>query len=571
MFIFLAFYNQLSGQSFLNHLSLDVKNKIIYYLEAQNQQGSLDDFLNFCDEVITKDSYSIHDKIGIIAYEFITRKKITQVHRFIRLFPISVQEKNKENNNKKLTTPMEYREEIIPIRLYYGNPHYLLIHLKRMKDIIDMYDKLCISNKIEETPFSDAQLQFYIAITNCEINLQKDDLNLLEENKIRRAVANAVTNLFDKYKSRTDEKIKILGYESLLEATYLLIELALKPISESSYDEKISLYRSTIEQFLDRALNENNLPPTKELLDKFTLLDECLKFDEQNSLVGFCLFFSKSHKKDGNLATAAYFVTEAIKFKKIIKNNSFTSNAIMSKLYSEKADIFELADYHQFYNLWIATELRKMAYVLNKNPETKTAYTKTLTSYAEILKKNYKPIFAKDYIQQAISVFEEFPKAHYIAAKIYSDLFYVYEAIRSIILAVTYGVEQKDSETLEYKNLYDELFDFFNKKGLPDPTMDGISTQEIFRTRIEYAKEYNQNLIKTIEKEKNNPQIKKNELLDYEKKLKQIEFNIKSIIEEMREAEFKEKEELKKEMNVLKYQIARLKALISKIIIYEKN
>ena len=553
--LFLVFASQLFSQSSLTKMNPTIKDSIKYYLE--DKKGSLKRFFNFCENAITGDSYAPYDKLVVVAYEFDTRKKLTQRFEFSRLYPRSDYEKDIISSNQDTSeNQSEYDQKFIANRKYYGNPHFLIEHLPKMKQLLDTYENIFLNNRIQNPPLSDAQFQFNVAYTDCELILRQNDLSLLEEEKTRTTLVNAATNYFDIFKNRADQTAQIAIHEALLEATYLLIDLALKPISELSYKEKRSLYLTHIERLTKREITT----PTKELFDRFKLLNECIAFDENNSLVGFCLFFAKSAKLAGDLAGSAYYMTEAIKFKRQIKDNSINYQEILSKLYAEKADIFELADYHQLYNLMYAAELRRISFELFDRPVTRVAYAQTLSSYSEILKKNYKLIAAREKIKLAVSVAPDFAKAHYIASKVYKDLFYVYEAINSSIEAVELGVKQGLADTDEYKRLHQEWLDFFHRKNLPWPTMDGVSSKEIFRARIEFAKEYTNNLLNSINKLE---RIEKSKYKDYLQQADQGETNIKGIAQEMEKEDFPEKEKYEKDIISLNSQIKRLKDIIA--------
>jgi len=547
--------NQVFAQIDFSQLTAPVRDSIKFYIEGRK---STESFLRFCEAATENDSYSNYDRLVVCTYEFDTRKKLSQKFEFSRLF-ISIQQKGDSLQKlAEIDSEDDYDKKSIASRKYFGNPHHLSKHLARMKRVLEIYEKLDTGVSPRIIPLSDSQLLFYQAYTDCELALGKTDLSLLEEDHTREALVNGVINFFDRFKSTTDEKARIATYEALLEATYLLIEMALKPISELSFREKRSLYRTNLERIVQRV----DSPPTKLLFDRFKLLNECMAFDQNNSLVCFCLFLAKSEKEAGNLTGAAHYLTQAINFKRNIPDNSPDYAQILSKLYAEKADVYELADYYQYYNLAHATELRRLSLELFNSTETKLAYAQTLTSYAEIFNKNYKTLTAREKIKIAISTFPEYAKAHYVASKIYRDLFYFYEAINSSNIAVQYAVDQRlGQETDEYKKLYEGLYEFYKRKGLrPNP-----STREVFQSRVDFALEYNERLIKNIEN-KERALIKKDEYRMFVEQTNQSEINIKSIAEELAKESFREKKKLEEEVEILKTQIQKLKDLLARVL-----
>jgi tetratricopeptide (TPR) repeat protein len=266
-------------------------------------------------------------------------------------------------------------------------------------------------------------------------------------------------------------------------------------------------------------------------------------------------------KTEGRYAAAAFYLTKAIDFKrKTPLTVPQQYNLIISRLYSEKADIYQLADYNQYFNLWIAVELRRLAFERFPDEQTAFAYAIALTLYAELLEKNYELEDAQSYVNRALQIGPLIPYVHYVKANISDLVFQVYDALSHSKEACFLATNQRDT-TLHvlYKPQHDRFNNFFIKNGLPDP-IKSKSKKEEFIARIVRAQNETENIRTELIQQ---PEFRPSELNTLEKRTERTEKNVKNIETDLDKAAVKEREELLKRIETLNDEIADLKRLIA--------
>lgn len=494
------------------------------------------------------------DAAMVMAHELIHRKYLAQLFKIKR--PIRVDAnptydkaaaivRSRMSETKKDTT--------LTMRFYYVNPDSFN-HLDSMVVLLDQYEKIKERLARGSRPIQDSEFRFLKAYVIAEKALRFPMLSRKIESDVRTSLVQAAIYFFDE--SRNNENLKEAVYTAFLESAEVLIDLSFKETEGMDNLAKSEYYRTAIKMFLERAVS----PPVLKLQRRFEVLEKSLNIDPDNTLVALSYFRAKCAQDENRLGAAAYYLTMAITSKKSYPRfDLVTYSTILSLLYSDKAAIFQLADYNQEQNLFMAIQFYRIAFSFSKDPTTRSNYAKALCQYAEIMEKMFDFPRAKEYIDIALSIDPNIPHINFVAANIYDELFYIHQAINYSKTAVRLGTEQHNPAKF---TLYDpqkiRLTELYKELG--QPGRDKLTKRAEFEASTQRAKKELADIGVSIQQ----TEIKdENSRTGYTRQLDSVIKRLLLITNELKASSVKEQQVILDELTRLRKQTESLKQLVT--------